>query len=287
MYKNLNDLTLTNLNMNYNNVNQLAQINSQLNTPISFTKYDIQLDYLTKQKTFSVENRIIKNCVIKCPNGQIWTGLDYKIHQKQNQYDCDKTIFYFTYISDEQWLQGNYFIYPGTCDKGVRLYNSNSRIGVQLLNIDGQDYSIKKLVSGNGISFRSNKKQLMIQLGQNSCNKTLNNLNENGIIDTYNGNVQFFYTMSDCSIIDLIDSFIDQNASSSSDSSYSSFSSNQNNQFLYVSIFVYKPNQSLVKYKNNIILNKYDIGWFSIGIKKLFGQLFISQPSRIITDYKM
>jgi hypothetical protein len=38
---------------------------------------------------------------------------------------------------------------------------------------------------------------------------------------------------------------------------------------------LYKPNATILKYKNNIILNRYDVGWFAFGIKKVFDSLFI------------
>ena len=296
MFKNLNDLSATNINMNYNNSLQLSTINSQLNTAVTFVKQDIQYDYVNQKKYLIIEGRILKNCVIKCPNGQILTGLDYKIHYRQNENDLDKTIFNFSYIEQNQWQEGTYFIYSGMPDKGVGLHNAQSQSGIKLLNIDGEDYSIKKLIAGNGIIFRFNKQQLMIQLGQStyySQPKNLNDPNNFGIIDRYNGDFQVFYALQNAEIKELKDTFIeenqilDDNNSSYLDYSISSYSVNNGSNILYVNILFYKPYQTLLTYRNNVVLNKYDIGWFSFHIKKIFGSLFIGQPTRIITDYKL
>lgn len=279
MYRNLNQFSKSNIDLKYNNSSQLDYVSKQLNTSITFSYSDLNL-----KKELIVYNRQLKNCVVKCPDGEIWTSLDYTIYAKTEQQQ-QRTVFDFSYVNDDQWNKDElYYIYPGTPDKGVSLYNSTADAGVQLLHIKGQDYILKKLHPGNGISISFNDTQIKISTGQNNIFSLPKSLDQDGVIDLYYGDLQFYYTYNDSQIVDLKDSFFSvTDESSSSTSSGSSFGL----QVQSITIMLYKPNATILKYKNNIILNRYDVGWFAFGIKKVFDSLFIGQPSRIITDYKI
>lgn len=293
MYKNLNDLTSTTLNVSFNNSNQLTDIGKQTNAVISFTKNDIQLDVLTGKKQLVVQNRIIKHCLIKCPNGQIWNALDYKFHYKQFDQDKDSTTFDFSYIQDSQWEEGDYYIYVGASDVKNTFSNSPKDHGVQLLRSVSQHFYIKKLIAGNGVKLLHDKDSVIIQAAQHNYTTQPIQFDYNTVIDLKNGNIQLCYTIADDVIVDLINSSYDYlqadiSSSNSSQSSSSYVSGNDiQKQVQNVTLIVYKPLQTTLKYKHLDILQRYDVGWFAFTIRKMFDSLFISQPTRIITDFEV
>lgn len=302
MYKNLNDYTSTTLDVKFNNTNQLSDVGKQVNSVITFTKNDVQLDVVSNQKQLVIP-RIIKHCLIKCPDGQIWNTLDYKFHYKQSDQDTDTTTFDFSYINDDEWQDGQYFIYVGASDVKNTFSNSPQPHGVSLLRNVSQHYYLKKLVAGNGTKLYQDKDTIIIETSQNNYTSQPMQFGSEVIIDLKNGNLQLAYTIEDSVIVDLVNStydylFEEQTSSSSqlqqnSDSSQSSQNSytTQDDQIQHqvsnVSIILYKPNQTTLKYKNLQILQRYDIGWFAFTIRKIFGRLFISQPTRIITDFEV
>ena len=301
MYQNLNQFTSTNLNIKYNNTHDISNVNRQLNTSVTFTKNDLTVEALTNQVKLYVYNRIIKNCIILCPDGQIWTGLDYQIHESQGQFDDNYTVFNFSYVKSDQWLDGNYYIYVGSMDNGVTLANSNFDTGIKILKTFGQHYFIKKLIAGNRIKIKSNDDAIVIEQSDNNfIQQPYDIQTTNGIIDLIHGNMQIIYTYSNDFIVDLIDTYLQNdisNISNLSSNSYMSENSNKsyewsvgnigNYQVLNVSLMIYKPNETTLKYNDLTILQKYDVGWFACSIKKMFGKLFISEPTRIITDFQV
>lgn len=275
MFKNLNQLTLTHVNLNYNNSNNSSRNLKYLNIAIDFNFSDLQIGqngYYLQIKDF-----LIRNCIIRCPDGTIWNNLQFSAIEKKSEIedDYDKTIFYFYYLTESDWDKENsYYIYPASeeSQKIVRLYNSNSTNGFNILQINGQDYIFKKIVAGSGISLYCNQQQLVISLGQTVLNTQERNLNDliDGIIDLKDGSYQIFYVYDDFKINDITTTII-----------------GQNNSPISIVILLYKPNQTVLKYKDQLILNKYDKGWFSFIIKKISDHLFITQPTRIITDYEI
>lgn len=290
MYKNLNDYTSTTLDVRFNNTNQSYNVGKQVNASIPFTKHDIQLDVLTNEKQLIVYDRIIKHCIIKCPSGQVWNALDYKHHYKQFDQDKDYTIFNFSYI--DQWEDGYYYIFVGASDVKNTFSNTPSQHGVQLLRTNvSQHYYFKKLIAGNGIKLLSDNDNVIIQASQHNYTTQAIQLNNHSVIDLKNGNLQLCYTLEDSNIVDLINSTYNfvfgSDSSNSSQSSSSYVDDNLQKQVTNVTILVFKPNETTLKYNNLQILQRYDIGWFAFTIRKLFGKLFISQPTRMITDFKI
>lgn len=288
MYKNLNQLSSTNLNIEYNNTKDISIVQRQLNTAVAFKKSDLVTDALTNQVKLYVYDRIIKNCIIVCPDGQTWTGLDYQIHQSQGQFDRTYTVFNFSYIPSTEWDQNAYYyIYAGSMDNGVTLSNANFDQGINILHNVGTHYFLKKLIAGNDIQIKDNNDSIIISKSDSNYVGSVYNIADNhGIIDILNGNMQIVYTYQDDQIVDVIDSYMSN--SESSDISDSSWNYGINmNSILTVSLLIYKPNQTTLKYNTLTVLQRYDIGWFSCVIKKIFGKLFISQPTRIITDFEI
>lgn len=291
MYKNLNDYTATTLDVRFNNTLQLTDVGRQVNAAVKFTKYDIQL-LSDNKKLLIVQDRIIKHCIIRCPDGQIWNALDYKHHHKQYDGDKDRTTFDFSYIDDNEWLDGDYYIYVGASDVKNTFSNSPKQHGIGLLRSESEHFFVKKLIAGNGIKLLCDKDSVLISSSQHNYTNQPLLLTENSIIDIKNGNIQLCYSLNDACIIDVIDtSYQNQittidNSSNSSDSSSTYTTGNELQEQVYnVTILFYKPLQSTLKYKELQLLQRYDIGWFAFTIRKMFGALFISQPTRIITDF--
>lgn len=291
MYKNLNDYASTTLDVKFNNSRQLSDIGKQLSAAISFTKNDILLDVITEKKQLIIQNRIIKHCMIKCPDGEVWTSLDYKHHYKQYDQDKDRTIFDFSYIQDDQWLDGQYYIFVGTSDVKNTFSNTPTQHGVELLRSVSQHYYVKKLVAGAGTKLLQNDDFVIIESSQHNYTTQPIQLNSNTIIDLKNGNLQLCYTVEDSVIKDVVNNLyynIDVQESSDNSNGSSSYSSTDiQHQVLNVSLILYKPLQTTLKYNNLQILQRYDTGWFAFTIRKMFGKLFISQPTRMITDFEV
>ena len=352
MYRNLNQLINSDLQFRYNNGSLDDGFEKYYSVPIVFSYNDLLFNPNTKQIIYIAQDRLIRNCVIKCPNGQILDNLQYVIHQGEStssystsslssgssyssdssyssvpdgfyplykvkdvnytyldsdeyhfKTDINYTIFYFSYIDDDWWDKiGEYTIYIGHNDKSVSLFNSFSNVGVSLVHIFGSNYKFKKLIAGNGVTLFENQDQVLIQSGQTTCYFLPQSFDQTGDVDLRYGNFQIFYTQADSSIVDVINT-LNFYSSNSSDSSSSianeistlnlqdseSTSDTQSISFysnvMCVSILLYKPKPTTFSYKGQIILNRYDVGWFTFTVKKIFGKLFIGQPSRIITDY--
>lgn len=253
MIKNLNDISKSSLDIRYNNTenNQLS-FSDELNIVIQFLSTD-----LTEDNQYIVEDRLIKNCIIKCPDGQIWNNLDYYNHEKENETDIDKTVFDFKFVDD--WQEGYYEIHVGSSDNGITIDNSESSYGDSLLSKNDNYYRIKKIYGINGINIISDDQKLTIEMSEN-ITETQHNLDSNPVIDCLNGTTQIYYSLSNSTITNII------NGSS-------------------VAILIYKPNETTIKYNNILVLNMYDIGWYTFVIKKMFDSLFIGEPTKVITDY--
>lgn len=253
MIKNLNDISKSSIDLKYNNTkdNSLS-FSDELNLVIQFTKND-----LNSEKKYIVENRLIKNCIIKCPNGEIWNNLDYYNHEKENDTDIDKTVFDFKFVDD--WQDGYYEIYVGSNDRGITIDNSESSLGESLLSKNDNYYRIKKIYGTNGITVLSDNEKIILEFNE-SIIEEQHNLDLNSVVDCLQGSTQVYYTTNDSQITNIINGTA-------------------------VAVLLYKPNETTVKYSDNIILNKYDIGWYTFVIKKIFDKLFIGEPSKIITDY--
>jgi len=253
MIKNLNDISKSSLDLKYNNTkNNSLSFSDELNLVIQFTKND-----LTSDNKYIVENRLIKNCIIKCPDGEIWNNLDYYNHEKINETDIDKTVFDFKFV--DEWQDGYYEIYVGSSDRGITIDNSESTIGESILSKNDNYYRVKKIYGTNGINVSSDNEKITIEFNE-SIIEEQHNLDLNSVINCLNGSTQIYYTTVDSTITDIINGTA-------------------------VAILLYKPNETTVKYSNQIILNMYDVGWYTFVIKKIFNKLFIGDPTKVITDY--
>lgn len=289
MYKNLNDYTATTLDVRFNNSKQLSDVGRQVNSTITFTKNDIQIDVINGKKKLVVYDRIIKHCIIKCPDGQVWNTLDYKHHFSTGGQDRDYTVFDFSYVEDSQWSNDQYYICTGASDVRNTFSNAPKQNGVQLLRSESQHFYVKKLIAGNGIKLFRDDNSVIIQSSQHNYTSQPIQITSNTILDLKYGNLQICYMLQDGVIVDLKNTNYDHlvyDSSNSSQSSSSYVSSNQvQAQVTNVTIILYKPTQTTLKYKNLQVLQRYDVGWFAFTIRKMFGKLFISEPTRMITDF--
>lgn len=269
MYKNLNDLTVTNLNVSYNNTKDLTDIKRQLSANIPFTKEDVNNGVLR------VYDRMIKHCVVITPSGQVWNDLDYFFHVGTHETsDRSYTEFNFTHIidseNDSEWEDGEYVIAINSNQDGITLSNSIHNNGVQLLRQSATNCYLKKLVAGDGIQFNVSDNYIVVSSYQHNYSEQIFNFSQqNNQIDIANGNIQLAVTKNNDELVDIVNTNI------------------PNANLLSVTIVIYKPNETTFKYRQQVILQKYDIGWFAFSVKKIFNHLFISQPTRIITDYNI
>ena len=278
MYKNLNDLTNTNISVSYNNTKSLGDINRQLGVNISFVFQD-----LDKNKCLVVQGRVIKNCVIQCPNGQMWTSLNYIIHNSQYEGDKTYTQFDFSYVLEDQWDKVNpYVIYVGSADNSAGLFNTPEILNQQqekipsneLLVFENGSYGVKRLIAGDGIQIvnTENKNALIISTAShNYLLEEVIQLSKGSVqIDVVNGNIQIVKSQYNTIITNI---------------KYSLNDTVDEPNILNATLMLYKPNDTVLKYKENILLMQYDRGWFSFSVKKCNGYLFFSEPTRVITDY--
>lgn len=253
MIKNLNDIAKSALDIKYNNSkNNNLSFSNELNLVIGFTQEEINED-----KQYIAQDRLIKNCIIKCPDGEIWNNLDYNNHETTGEGDNNRTVFDFSFV--DNWLDGTYEIYAGNNDSGITIDNSESVLGESVLSKNENYYRIKKIYGIGGISVSSDNDKIILEIAE-TISENYYNLDTTPNINCLNGSTQIFYTTNNSTIEDI------SNGTS-------------------VAILLYKPNETTVKYSNIIVLNEYDIGWYTFVIKKMFNKLFIGEPTKIITDY--
>lgn len=249
MITNLNDISATNLVRRYNNTNNInIYFSDEIGQTRTFTKDSVVNGILT------VNDINIKNCVIVTPTSQVWNALDY-------YHVGDDTKFNFSFLSNQDWESGIYTIYIGNSEQGSFLQTpsiSNSSQH-QIVQKNNNIYNFKKISSDNTINIQQSENEdcLIFSVAQN-VSTTPTELPTK--IDCIEYSTQMHYVLVDAQIEDIINGNI-------------------------VTLLLYKPNQTLLTYHNQVILNPYDIGWFTFVIKKISNKLFISQPTKIITDF--